>query len=379
MGCSNCFNGCVDIISDQCVKYTGNNMDLNMIEGQVETGDSLLMVLQTFFDWMSEFNNGDGVIPHIDYGSLCPYMSDQLPDGNDSSLNQVLQAILNSICEIELNVRTLQQDFDVLEGTYNILCLDVVSPSSGTHDVLQATIDKVCEIEGELDVLTAFVENEVVTQDELPILIQDYLDNSPITSLVNNKMIPYVAYPYFDTSLSNFDINGAGTGDWINIYICNGTSHPAVPDLRGRTLVGATTMGPPPFNPVVDPAIPGNPNYTMTGVTAEHGANQFILGITHMPNHTHIASVNIVDPGHKHTGVGSSSNSGEETGQWPTLEDDHNHDPIYTTNNAMTGLKGNVNDPVSPNVTVVNAPQGGGNPHPNIQPSRACIYIMYIP
>ena len=364
MGCSNCFNGCTDIISDQCVKYTGNNMDLNMIEGQVETGDSLLMVLQTFFDWMSEFNNGDGVIPNIDYGALCPYMSDQLPDGNDSTLNQVLQAIVTSICEIELNVRTLQQDFDVLEGTYNILCLDIVSPSSGTHDILQATIDKVCEIEGELDVLAAFVANEVVTQDELPILIQDYLDNSPITSLVNNKMIPYVAYPYFDTTLSNFDINGAGTGNWINIYICNGTSHPAVPDLRGRTLVGATTMGPPPFNPVVDPAIPGNPIYTMTGITAEHGSNQIILSRAQMPTHNHAVTLN--DPGHTHTykerSIWTNSVNNGGNGQQPK---DNYEDRV--TDSKQTGI------------TVTLADDGGGGPHPNIQPSRACIYIMYIP
>lgn len=41
MSCNNCYNGCVETTSDQCVKYTG----LSIPELGITKGDSLSLVL----------------------------------------------------------------------------------------------------------------------------------------------------------------------------------------------------------------------------------------------------------------------------------------------------------------------------------------------
>lgn len=370
-GCSNCFNGCGDIISDKCVKYTGTNMDLNMIEGQVETGDSLLMVLQTFFDWMSEFNNGDGVIPNLDYGAMCPYLSDQIPNGNDSTLNVVLQAIADSICDIELRERNLEQAMDLLEANYNIACLDIVSPSSGTHDILQAVIDKLCQIELDLTALTLELHTNYVQISDIDTYIQDFIDNSPTTTLINSKMVPYIAYPYFGPTLGNFDITGAGIGDWVKVYLCNGIHN--TPDLRGRVIVGATTMGSNPFSPAVDPGVAGNPTYTLN---TAFGANNVALNINQMPSHTHAASIVINDPGHQHNVAirnRDTIDGGSGTDGYIVLFE--SNETIART--AVTGLIGT--GLPGENVFVSNAVTGSNQAHPNVQPVLAGNFIMYIP
>lgn len=47
MSCQNCYNGCTDIISDKCTKYTGNNVP----ELGIENGDSLFSVQQSIFSF----------------------------------------------------------------------------------------------------------------------------------------------------------------------------------------------------------------------------------------------------------------------------------------------------------------------------------------
>jgi hypothetical protein len=46
MGCNNCFNGCAETTSDQCVKYTG----ISIPELGIVKGDSLAAVLQSIND-----------------------------------------------------------------------------------------------------------------------------------------------------------------------------------------------------------------------------------------------------------------------------------------------------------------------------------------
>ena len=48
MSCQNCYNGCADIISDKCTKYTGNNVP----ELGIENGDSLFSVQQSIFSFL---------------------------------------------------------------------------------------------------------------------------------------------------------------------------------------------------------------------------------------------------------------------------------------------------------------------------------------
>lgn len=65
--CSNCYNGCSEIVSDQCVKYTGVNVPVLGIQ----TGDSLSYVEQALIEFLTSTLNGTGIKPDIDPAIIC--------------------------------------------------------------------------------------------------------------------------------------------------------------------------------------------------------------------------------------------------------------------------------------------------------------------
>lgn len=365
MACKNCFNGCTEINSDKCIKYTG--IDVPALG--ITNGDTLLAVETALITFLSNAINGTGIKPIINQSIICPIIADYLPTCTNCTgftLNDILHAIINATCDIQEQVNDIKSDFQILNAQYDVDCLDGVTTSSDTHDVLQAVINKVCELGVDLEALALDLDTYYVKVEDLDGLIEDYIDNSGQNTLIKNRMVPYTAVPYYGP-ITYFDGSGAGTGDWDRIFLCNGLN--GTPDLRGRTLVGVTDgtmLGgtiPSAVNPSSNPA---NPNYAL-GTTA--GANQVTLDVTQIPNHTHtitsIATVN-EDP-HSHFILGAGSGQGGisayNNGTLPNL--------TLSTDSAKTNL--------TVDVASTAAPIGQGLPHANIQPSIGCRYIIYLP
>jgi microcystin-dependent protein len=358
--CSNCYNGCTEIVSDRCVKYTG--IDVPVLG--IQTGDSLSFVEQALITFLTSAIDGTGIKPIIDPLIICDLVKAYLPTCGDLSLNDVLTAIVKATCDLQEQIDVIVADIvlindqlDIIEADYDVKCLiDVtpsITPSSGTHDILQATIDTLCAF-----ILT--VETNYVTRADLPILIQAYLD-SISNGLYNTRMIPYAVVPYFGP-LSVFDSNGAGTGQWLKINLCNGQN--GTPDLRGRALTGAIVGVPGNTpGPAVNPANPGNPNYALYD---EVGTNQITLLSTQIPLHTHANTISVTDRGHTH---------GNTTGTLIKSDGTPVYDSGYNNNGTTdTGFAD-----INATITNVAGPVGGGLPHNNIQPVTACYYIQYRP
>lgn len=367
--CSNCFNGCADIISDKCVKYTGPD-----IPGlSIFNGSTLLTIELQLTQYIENIITGDGIIPVILPEDLCALVSSFLPVSGPITLNDIISALFRTVCNLDGRVTTAEGTLVTLNANYVIDCLSGVTPSSGTHAILQATIDKLCLINNGLTTLAAELTANYVLKTEIDNYIATYLANIPTSTLYNTKMIPYMAVPYFGPTVGFFDITGAGIGDWVKIYLCNGQN--LTPDLRGRVLVGATTMGNTAFNPAVDPGIPGNPTYAVNDTT---GANQaFLTSPNQIPLHTHNATVTINDPQHTHTfsrndiwlNSVNSSGSGDSVNDFTTG---------YSTSAAFTGLKG-TGAGQNVFVDIGNTGQSPSEGHNNIQPVHATNYIIYIP
>ncbi len=362
MGCSNCFNGCADIISDQCVKYTG--VDIPGLG--IVTGDPLLVVENQIIEKILELMTGQGIIPIIDPSELCPLVADFLPVSGDITLNHVISALFQSICNLDSRVTSVEGKLTTLNADYAIGCLSGVSITSDTHDIVQATINKLCEVEESIELLAADLETNYVLISEIDSYIASYISTIPATSLYNSRMIPYTAVAYFGVLTGFFDITGAGIGDWLKIYLCNGQN--GTPDLRGRVLVGATTMGSTAFNPAVDPGIAGNPAYALN-TTA--GANQVALtSISQIPPHNHAITTTVNDPGHTHN-ISSGTNTSGGFGQ-NVVSNVSGGVPDVITKPQQTGL-------TNINITATSAMVGGVSGHANIQPVHATNYIIYIP
>lgn len=381
MSCTNCFNGCTETSSDQCIRYTGEDVPALGISH----GDSLLAVENAITTFLVPVLTGEGIKPIVDESIICNVVKQFLPTCTQCTgftLNEVLTAIIKAACLLQEQIDDLVAEFEALNADYNIDCLDSVTASSGTHDILQAAIDKICELEVNLGALALDLATNYYTKTQVDAAIANYVP--PGANLVKNKMIPYVALPFFSTDLSMFDPTGAGIGDWIDIYLCVGSSsNSQVPDIRGRVLVGVTTNVPGgPMDPDVVPNMGTggfNPAYTINTI---YGSNSITLGVTQMPTHTHI--IDVVDPEHNHFVAAV---------QGGTLTYPANPiNPItafavYSNTNvtnyrfSSSSLPATVG-PTSSSPTGITATAqntGNGLPHSNIQPVIACNYIIYIP
>ena len=368
MACSNCFNGCTEIISDQCVRYTGNNIPAL----DISTNDSLAEVESKIVTYILSLGTGTGIVPVIDPSDLCTLVSGFLPGSGTITLNDVISALLQSICSLKGNVDIINSALNTLNADYNIGCLSGVTANSDTHDVLQAAITKLCATDASLAAVISNLPINYVQLANLNNLIQQYIDSPsytpPTTTYYRDKMVPYVAYEYYGP-LTNFDITGAGSGEWIDVYLCNGSN--GTPDRRGRVAAGTTDgsmVGSILMNSIVNPSTPGNPTYILKGIA---GANSITLTEQQMPGHTHLATANVVDPGHTHALSYKKGQADQnESGVYGELLDMTLPKTLNTfTNTSTTGVS----------VSVSITPKGGGEGHPNVQPTIGAYYIMYIP
>jgi microcystin-dependent protein len=354
MSCTNCFNGCAETISDQCVKYTGDNIPLL----EISKGDSLANVESKIADYLLLALDGSGIVPYIAPNSLCALVSGFLPTSGTISLNNVIDAVIKSLCSLKAEVTAASNAITALNADYTIGCLSGVTISSDTHEMLQAAITKICAVNQSLTVLALDLTTNYVKKEEIDDYIQAYLGSIGTSTLINLKMVPYSVLEYYGP-LNNFDVTGKGLGDWDKVYLCNGLN--STPDKRGRVAVGVTTgMGGGPFQSQVNPAIEGNPSYTLNNIA---GSNTIVLSVNQMPNHTHIGT--IAEAGeHNHSFInyiqsGSNSGSGGEAAGY-----------FQTTNTGNAGIH-------THNIT--NSAIGGGSAHSNVQPGIGCYFIQYRP
>ena len=380
MSCTNCYNGCAEIVSDQCVRYTGVDVPLLGIHN----GDTLLTVENAIISFVTPFLDGSGIKPIIDPDIICDVVRQYIPtcvECNGFNLNDVLSAIIKATCNLQEQIDAIVAELAVLNAPYDSDCL-VLSPNADTHTIVQAVINKLCEVEADLAILALDVSTNYIRIDQINNYIAAYL-NASASDLVNAKMIPFVALEFYGDLIGKFDASGAGIGAWKDINLCNGNNN--TPDKRGRVAVCAITdMGGGTLDPEVDPAVNPlfNPNYVIDDNS--HGVNFITLNVTQIPSHTHSTSVTINDPGHKHdilgiTGGDNSDNS--NTVRFAGGDKNQTEPGFFFTNteacqNKVTGLKGTG---TGQNVFVSNSNIGGNLPHSNIQPVYPCYYIMYIP
>lgn len=376
MSCSNCFNGCAETVSDQCIKYTG----VDVPELGILHGDSLLSVENAIVNFLVPVLDGTGIKPIIDINIICNVVKKYLPTCTvcaGFTLNEVLTAIIKSICDLQGQIDLIVADIAELNADYTLGCVTGATASGGTHNVLQATINKLCAINTTVNALILQLNNYALIVD-MPGYIEDYL-NSVGTSKYYNRMVPYSVVEYYGTLPGNFDITGKGldTGPWQYIYLCNGQN--GTPDKRGVVGVGTTdgSMLGLTLPTRTNPSTVGNPSYALNAV---YGDNTTTLGIGQIPGHTHTATVTIDDPGHFHVEgfAGINSNASFGVSAPVSVASNINTQTGTSTNNhaatstKKTGLNGT-------NVTVANSSIGGFGAHTNIQPTLPCYYIQYRP
>ena len=385
MSCSNCYNGCPEITSDQCVKYTG--VDVPILG--IKNGDSLSYVEQALITFLSSTLDGSGIKPDISLTDsyLCEVVKKYLPDCEDINAENLFIALIKAACDLQTQltnaVDDLQSQIDDIDSTLTTLnatytgvgvgtCLPSVTGNAGTHSILQAVITQLCT-----------VTNTYVPLVDLDTLIQDYLDSIAPADKFYNKMVPWTVVEYYQDlnyymPASGFDPTGAGFGKFEKIYLCNGQN--GTPDKRGRVTVGAIqNVGGGVLDAQVDPATPGgfNPNYNRN---TKVGANNITITVGQMPAHTHVAVSNVIDPGHftsikVYPSDQSDWRQGGGTGRPVTGIENI----IVGTSAASLLATSTTLDKTNITVDTTNSIEGSTGAHANNQPAIGAYYIMYIP
>ena len=363
--CSNCYNGCTEITSDKCVKYTG--VDVPALG--IQNGDSLSYVEQALITFLGSTLDGTGIFPVIPQTDICPSLQAELDDCNPLSLNNYLTGIVKFLCSLEEQISG--EGSEGGSQDYDLDCIDIPvgSDPSDTQVVLQSVIYKVCTLVDQLNGFINFVENTYVRISDINTYIENYIQNDPGQQLIANRMVPYsiVAATGGPSFLNNFDASGAGTGDWVSIYLCNGEN--GTPDLRGRALVGTNdgSMVGGAMDISVDPAQPENPTYT---ISTAIGSNGVVLTEGQIPAHIHDVTLGPSTPTITPTGWAAGPYVGDGIPGGGGFDGG---------DNAFRQRQFNAN-PLPPHThTVTLDPTGGGQSHSNYQPGRGVYYIIYIP
>lgn len=367
MSCESCYNGCVETVSDQCVRYTG----LDSEELGITSGDNLQLVLEDIIDKLVPLLSGEGDKITLATAIRCAVINGYLPIpavANEWTSEQVFQALVKVVCDLQSQITTIDGTLATLNADYTIDCLTGVTASSDTHDIVQAIIDKLCTTVAELTALELDVATNYVKLADLDALIAAYIASTTGGGSAQQylKMVPYVVYEYYGP-ITNFDGSGIGIPNdgFYKVYLCNGLN--GTPDKRGRVTVGAIQDVPGgPLDAAVNPLNAGNPNYALYNTAGE---NTVTLITSQLPVHSHsavAASTATVSPNpHNHSYAGVKVPSGGGDGSRTSVPENKTTGSVDLTVTVTTG------------VTIGNA--GSGAPHANIQPVIAAYYIMYIP
>lgn len=367
MSCTNCFNGCSEIVSDKCVKYTG--VDIPALG--IQTGDTLEFVEQTLASFLITALDGTGIKPEISFETACTLVTKYLPECSVCgipTLNDILQALISAACDLQEQITNVVTSIDILEAPYTTGCVTVPETTlSNTHNVLQAVITNLCALNVSVEALQ---DLQVTNVDESNVndYIAAYIASINLLDKYYTRMVPYSILPWYGDISGKFSLGGAGYGAWENIYLCNGLN--STPDMRGRVPVGLTNglMGGDPMDPQVDPVNPKNPNYFLGNKT---GVNYVALTTPQIPIHTHANTAISTDAGHTHTIPANMYYNGLV----PTPLGFQLNNQAYIATVSQTSGVGNA----IITTTMTNATAGGGETHTNTQPSIGTFYIMYIP
>ena len=376
MSCQNCYNGCTDIISDKCTKYTGNNIP----ELGIENGDSLFSVQQSIFSFLLSVIDGTSIKPEINQEFICEKISHYLGE-QELTLPNIINAILQTACDLQTQVTNVKNSVDTINTAYTLNCVSGVTDNTNTHEVLQAVITKLCSVNTALTALSLNVSTNYVKVSELNNLIAAYLSGGSSSTKLYNKMVPYTVVEFYGDITGKFDATGSGLGEWEKIYLCNGNN--GTPDKRGRVSVGTTTgMGGGTLDAAVDPSNSGNPNYSLG---TKYGSCMVSLNITQIPSHSHTATNTVIDAGHFHylsTVSGQTSKPALSPSTYLASVNNEGNDGNYVLGGTLEALPSVGKSATSTtNISVQTSLSniGGGLGHNNVQPSIGCYYIMYIP
>lgn len=169
MSCTNCYNGCVEILADKCVKYTGSDN----AELLISSGDSLYVIEQILIDKVVSFLDGTGINIIIPDDNYCAVITSFLPVGVVPNAQQLFNAIVQGLCYVHGQTSANTENITAINAAYTMGCVEG-SGTDGVHSVVQSVIDSLCLTKTDLEALILDVDTNYVKLSQLNSLIASY-------------------------------------------------------------------------------------------------------------------------------------------------------------------------------------------------------------
>lgn len=380
-GSSSLVGGCLNPISDKCVKYTG----LPVPYFNICTGDTLFEIEEIVLKALVDFASGAGIsITGIDYGA-CDLFTTYVTCCNSSgtvpkSLKELMQVIFSILCQFDTRIKTLETFMTELEtGPYTTSCL-TLGANPKFKDIIKAVITKVCELNTRVTALeTAFTTLSGSLGTTIGNFLRDHVNSCQgATSLIKTGtgasfnlnivgFAPIGSIVAYKGDMSLFDSDGLGRDNYPTCgwALCDGRS--GRPNLQGVTLMGASVSG-----GVTNPAADGQ-TYSV-GTTG--GKAKVLLTSLESGSGNHSHTIN--DPGHSHIfSVNLDSASGSNNANYMKFD-------TTSFNNTLDGAAdiGNIRAKVRTNYTGITVNNGGGSnasvAHENRPPYHTIYWIIRL-
>lgn len=208
MSCTNCYNGCVEIIADKCVKYTGSDN----AELLISSGDSLYVIEQILIEKVASFLDGTGITITIPAEDYCPVVTTYLPEGVVPNAEQLFRALVKGLCYVHGLAFATAENVTAINAEYTMGCV-TGSGTSGVHTVVQAVIDSLCLTKTDLDALALDLETNYVKLADFNTLAASYQASLPglvaknMTTGQRDAMVsPAAGLIIFNTTTSKLNV-----------------------------------------------------------------------------------------------------------------------------------------------------------------------------
>jgi microcystin-dependent protein len=377
-------------ISDKTVIYTGPPIP----SLGICTGDTLAEIEAVILQNIVNFSTGKGIhIPDIDL-SACGLFVDYVTCCNGcDELDCLMKIIFESLCTLYTDFTDLQALVDaLLNGPYNTGCLTGLGNNPTLNQIIQQLINQYCLLQTQVNNLQTQVNNLTIG---LPTTIGNFLLNA-ISSCSSGNIIktgtgasaniefrgftPIGGIIMYEGSLSYFDTNGNGLPNtpmcgWRLLNGNNGRQ-----DARGRVPVCTIAgMGGGALDATVDPANPTNSTASPSvaySIGNKGGQALHQLTVPELAQHAHavytpingvvMGSLGYYTVSRKHASTGDNTMGYACDGGGTST-------PCPSAPNATIPLVGNFPNPGLP-ATV--SQEGKNIPHENRQPYIAFHFIQ---
>lgn len=367
MPCTDCFAYCPTPMTDRCVEYTGDDIPLLGIC----KGDALYELEAAIVEKLLAVMDGTGItFENISLKEDCEFIYNLLED-DDETLATILKAVIDGECSLKESIDSI---LAVINKPLSINAPCLTLPTAPTRDdVLAATAAKVCA----LNTTITAVSEDYVKASELCDSVQACLkavnDGNTDTVVQEYTKMPKNAPTLYIGPMSVFDGSGKGiaASGYDKVYIMNGNN--GTPDWRGYIGVGANTnvVGPT-LDTAVDPSQAINAGYSMAP-GAKKGTYAETLTTLQSAAHTHTAT----QPAHSHLLVGTGDNAALTSGSFITKSHSSGGNLGYGLEGSSGGASVGKSSDATPAITVSST--GGGQPHNNLPPVVAAVWIVYLP